>query len=258
MFALLSTIGRLVGVVVLGALLGAGAAPHSALLRAAGNPPTGTVGRDLGAHSCADSLPTGADFGVIATTDGRPYFASPCLSSEYAWANSLPYRAQYYVNLADPGHRSPHWGQGGPRVCHRGPKYGGGCAYDYGYEAAAAAWGYVAAVGPAGNGRWWLDVEIDNTWGYSSGGIAANREVISGALDYLRHVRHVTAGIYTETTWWDYITYGSAQFSNIPVWGGGAGSKRNARANCTSHSITGGPALMAQWISSGEDHDIAC
>jgi hypothetical protein len=203
-------------------------------------------------------MPTGASFGVIATTDGRPYFSSPCLSSEYSWASGLTYRPQFYVNLADPGHKSTHWAQGGPRACDRRPKYDAGCAYDYGYEAAAAAWSYVTAIGASGNARWWLDVETDNTWGYSSAGIAANRAVIHGALDYLRHRRHVTTGIYTETSWWDFITGGSASFSNTPVWGGGANSKAHAAANCRSHSITGGPALLAQWIRQGVDHDIAC
>ncbi len=203
-------------------------------------------------------MPGGGSFGVIATTDGRPYFSSPCLSAEYAWASALPYRPEYYVNLADPGHQSTHWAQGGPRACEPTPKYDVGCAYDYGYEAAAAAWGYVAVIGASGNTRWWLDVETDNTWGYSSAGIAANRAVIHGALTYLRRHRHVTAGIYTETMWWDYITGGSSSFSHIPVWGGGANSKAHATENCRSHSITGGPALLAQWIRQGVDHDVAC
>ena len=194
MLALLSTLTRYVGVLALGAVLGSGATPVSVAARQMGNPPAGAVGRDVGAASCAHTLPTGASFGVIATTDGRPYYPSPCLAAEYAWAHALPYRAQYYLNLADPGHKSPHWAQGGPRTCHRTPKYDRGCAYDYGYEAAATAWGFVASVGPAGAGRWWLDVEVDNTWGYTRAGEAANRAVIHGALDYLRYSHHVSAG----------------------------------------------------------------
>lgn len=256
MLVVWSALGRFIGVVVLGGLLGAGSATAPSL-RTAGNPPRGAIGRDVGASSCAQPMPSGASFGVIAATDGKPYFSSPCLSTEYAWAGSLTYRPQYYVNLADPGHRSSHWARGGPRACDRTPKYDLGCAYDYGYEAAVAAWGYVAAVGPPGGGRWWLDVETDNTWGRSSAGIAANRAVIHGALDYLRHRRHITAGIYTETVWWDAITGGS-RFSSTPVWGGGADSKAHALGNCRAQSITGGPALLAQWVRQGVDHDVAC
>jgi hypothetical protein len=257
-FALIPTLVRLVGVAIVGTMLGSGAATVTPSARGVANPPSGAIGRDVGSQSCSQALATDVSFGVIATTAGRPYFPSSCLSAEYAWASSLTYRPQYYVNLANPGHKSPNWGQGGPRACDRKPKYDLGCAYDYGYLAARAAWRYVSAVGPPGRGRWWLDVETDNTWGRTSHGIAANRAVIRSALNYLRHRHHVGAGIYTETIWWWEITGGTTDFRGTPVWGGGAGSKKNARHNCLAHSITGGPALMAQWIRHGVDHDIIC
>lgn len=249
---------RLIGVVVLGTLVGAGSPASAPRISSVGNPPSGAIGRDVGWQSCSHGFDTDVSFGVIATTAGRPYFPSPCLSAEYSWASSLTYRPQYYLNLANPGHKSPNWAQGGPRRCDPKPRYDEGCAYDYGYRAAAASWGYVTAIGSPGGGRWWVDVEVDNTWGYTTRGTVANRAIIRGALNYLRHRHHVTAGIYTETLWWWEITGGTKDFSDTPVWGGGAGSKRNARHNCLSHSITGGPALMAQWIRNGIDHDIAC
>lgn len=250
---------RLVVVALLGGVFGSGtaAAPVHARL-ASGAPVSGAVGRDVGDTSCASTLGTNAAFGIIATTAGRPYYPSPCLASEYAWAKGLSYRPEYYVNLADPGHRSSHWNQGGPKLCRPHPKYDLGCAYDYGYEAAAAAWGYAQAVGASGTGRWWLDVEIDNTWGGGAKGVAANIAVIRGALQELRTHPHVAAGIYTETVWWWEITGDTRSFSTTAVWGGGAGSRAHASANCLAHSITGGPALLAQWISKGVDHDIAC
>jgi hypothetical protein len=220
--------------------------------------PAGTLGHDVGSVSCQDPLPTGGDFGIVGATAGRPFFRSGCLAAEYAWASGFPYRPEYYINLADPGHKSSHWGHGGPRRCHRQTKYDVGCAFDYGYTAAAAALRYVQAVGSTGRGRWWLDVEIDNTWGTSRAGIAANIAVIDGALHYLRSQTHTGVGIYTETTWWSLITHSTRQFSHLAVWGGGAGSKRNAKHNCRKHSITGGPALLAQWIAGGVDNDVAC
>lgn len=250
---------QVIGVVALGVLLGAsGPLAHGATRRPAIAAPSGAVGYDVGNSSCNGTLPSGGAFGVIGVTAGRPYHRSGCLAAEYAWATGLTYQPQYYVNLADPGHKSSHWGHGGPRVCHRTPKYDAGCAYDYGYGAAAAAWRYVRAVGSTGHGRWWLDVETDNTWGFSHAGITANQSVIRGALHYLRARHHVPTGIYTETIWWDLITGGSTAFADVPVWGGGAGSKRHARQNCRPHSITGGPALLAQWIHGGVDRDIVC
>jgi hypothetical protein len=221
-------------------------------------PPRGAVGRDVGAQSCLATLPSGASFGIIGVTGGRPFHSSACLSPEYTWASGLTYRPQYYINLADPGHASSHWGHGGPRACHRKPKYDVGCAFDYGSQTAAAAWSAAKAAGSDGRGHWWLDVEVDNTWGTSASGIAANLADIRGALRYLRSRQHTSVGIYTETSWWDTITHGSTHFSGVATWGGGANSKRHARANCRPHSITGGPALVAQWIVGSVDHDIAC
>jgi hypothetical protein len=258
MLPLLSAFGRLIGVAALGAVLGSSSLPAIHLVASQATAPTGTIGRDVGDVSCDVPLSPDVAFGVIGTTEGKPYYPSPCLSSEYSWASSLTYRPQYYVNLADPGHKSAHWAKGGPRKCSRSTKYDAGCAYDYGYEAAQTAWGYVGSTGATGKGRWWVDVETDNTWGVTRSGVAANVAVIRGAIDALRSHSGVSAGIYTETVWWEIITGDSRAFSGTAVWGGGAGSKKHARENCRPHSITGGPALLAQWITGGVDHDIVC
>ncbi len=223
----------------------------------AGFPRSGAVGYDVGEFSCNGTLPSGGSFGVIGVTAGRPFHPSTCLGAEYQWARSRTYRPQYYLNLADPGHKSSHWGAGGPRACNRKARYDTGCAYDYGVKAAAAALRYIKSVGSSGDGRWWADVEPDNTWGASRAGIAANVAVIKGALHFLRGRPGTSAGVYTETIWWAEIT-GDARMRHTAVWGGGAGSKRNARHNCRRHSITGGPALLAQWIVGSNDHDLAC
>ena len=222
-----------------------------------GSPRSGATGYDVGDVSCAATLPRGGEFGIVGSTAGRPFHASSCLGAEYTWAKGLTYAPQYYVNLADPGHKSSHWGGGGPRTCHRKPKYDAGCAYDYGVKTATAALQSVRSVGSSGHGRWWVDVEPDNSWGTSRAGIAANVADIKGALHYLRTRPHTSAGVYTETVWWSSITHG-ARMSHTAVWGGGANTKRHARANCRRHSITGGPALLAQWVVGSTDHDVAC
>jgi hypothetical protein len=115
----------------------------------------------------------------------------------------------------------------------------------------------------AAGSRWWVDVETDNSWGSSTlgspGHTKANVADIQGALRYLA-THGLPAGIYTETNWWAPITGSSTAFSAVPVWGGGADSAANARANCKAVSITGGPALLAQWFTKqgGIDHDVAC
>lgn len=258
MAGLLTSLARLLLVVVVGSATLSSADPAGEQGSAASAPPAGTLGYDVGSESCSSQLPSGGSFGIVAVTAGRPYYVSPCLASEYQWASGQTYRPQYYVNLADPGHRSAHWNRGGPRACDPTPRYDVGCAYDYGYMAAADAWNDTQAEQATGGRRWWLDVETDNTWGVTRNGIKANVAVIRGALRYLAVRQGARTGIYTETEWWDFITGGSTSFSSVPVWGGGADSKRHAEANCRPHSITGGPALLAQWISGGTDHDISC
>jgi hypothetical protein len=218
------------------------------------------------AGSCSSPLSSDATFAVIRATNGQPFHsANPtCFSSETNEARQLPAAPQYYLNLADPGRASKsHWDHGGPTACHVAHDYDLGCAYDYGYLAAKHAVGFAKQHEMAAGSRWWLDVEIGNSWGSrhlkQPGHQAANAADIQGALHYLRS-QGLPAGVYTETVWWDAITGSPRGFSRVPVWGGGAGSLANARANCKQVSITGGPALLAQWFTKDSfvDHDVAC
>jgi hypothetical protein len=220
---------------------------------------------NAGVSSCDSGLSSGAAFAVIRATNGLPYnSADPtCFRTEVAQAQNLPAAPQLYLNLADPGRASKgHWDNGGPKACHTAHNYDAGCAYDYGYLAAAQAVGFARTHGVAAGSRWWVDVETDNSWGSATvgtpGHLSANVADIQGALHYFA-THGSPAGIYTETAWWAAITGSSRAFSHVPVWGGGAGSVKNARANCKSVSITGGPALLAQWFKDKtDDHDVSC
>jgi hypothetical protein len=220
---------------------------------------------NAGAGSCGSGLTAGATFAVIRATNGLPYNSSDaqCFGAEVAQAQSLVAAPQFYMNLADPGRASSgHWDDGGPKACHTAHNYNAGCAFDYGYRAAQQAVGFAGAHGMAAGSRWWVDVETANSWGGppdAPGHLAANVADIQGALRYFE-THGFPAGIYTETAWWKPITGSSTAFSPVPVWGGGANSAKNARANCKSVSITGGPALLAQWFvkQGGIDNDVAC
>jgi hypothetical protein len=224
------------------------------------------TGTDLDATSgsCTGPIATTNSFAVIRATDGQPYgSADPaCFAAETLDAKQLPAAPQFYLNLADPGKESSHWGQGGPRACDVTAGFDAGCAYDYGYLAAKQAVAFGHANGAPAASRWWVDVEPDNTWGNPGDGPpshrAANIADTRGALGYLNSHGY-PAGVYTETVWWEAITGVPAALSHVPVWGGGAGSAALARANCKQVSITGGPALLVQWFTTtAADHDIAC
>ncbi len=216
--------------------------------------------------SCSGSLTSGARFAVVQATNGKPYSTvdPSCFATELAAAARLPGAPEFYLNLADPGKASAgHWNDGGPKACHVAKNYDLGCAYDYGYQAAKQAVGFAASQGAASGSRWWVDVETDNSWGNRHltdppAHAEANIADIQGALHYLG-AHGYPAGVYTETAWWNPITGGSKRLSNVPVWGGGADSAANARANCKQVSITGGPALLSQWfVKRSVDHDVAC
>jgi hypothetical protein len=222
-------------------------------------------GVDVTADSGCSTISSGSAFAVIRATTGKPY-ASPdagCFHAAVVQAEALPAAPQFYMNLADPGKASAgHWNDGGPRACQVAHNYDVGCAYDYGYLAAEQAVGFASSQGARAGSRWWVDVETANTWGSASGAPghkAANVADIQGALKYLGSHGY-PAGIYTETAWWRPITGSPTTFSHVPVWGGGADSPKNARANCKPVSITGGPALLTQWFKTqgGIDHDVAC
>jgi hypothetical protein len=224
----------------------------------------GATASGVDVSSCGSGVPSSASFAVIRATNGLPYNSSDptCFGTEVSQAQNLAAAPQFYMNLADPGRASKgHWNDGGPKSCHVAHNYETGCAFDYGYLAAEQAVGFARSHGMAAGSRWWVDVETDNSWGSRSGApahLAANVADIQGALRYFA-THGFPAGIYTETSWWSAITGSSTSFTKVPVWGGGAGSAKNARANCKSKSVTGGPALLAQWFTSTHaDNDVSC
>jgi hypothetical protein len=224
----------------------------------------GATANGVDVSSCAAALSSSSTFAVIRATNGLPYNASDpsCFGTEVAQAQNLAAAPEFYMNLADPGRASKgHWNDGGPKACHVEHNYATGCAFDYGYRAAEQAFGFAHDHDMAAGSRWWVDVETDNNWGGPLGApahLAANVADIQGALRYFA-THGFPAGIYTETSWWTAITGSSTAFAQVPVWGGGAGSAKNARANCKAVSITGGPALLAQWFTNTHaDNDVSC
>jgi hypothetical protein len=157
-----------------------------------------------------------------------------------------------YMNTADPGAQSTHWNQGGPKPCS-GSSTDTGCAYDYGWMAAAHAFAYAAShTTGAATAQWWLDVETANTWSAST---VANAADIQGMLDYFQS-QSLSAGVYSSSSQWQTITGG--MHTPASVWLPGAGSQSTAVAWCGSIGFTGSPVNAVQYGSSPVDHDVAC
>src|SRR5437763_8624727 len=165
----------------------------------------GRYGNDISWPQCGGAYPVNAGFGIVGVTNGLPYSANPCLASQWRWATAAKGAPAFYMNLSNPGTAGSHWGVGGgPRSCS-GASTDAGCAYDYGWNAAAAAFSYAssqAGAAAASTHVWWIDVETANTW---SSNQALNATVIQGALTYLKQHTSRAVGVYSTSYQWGVI-----------------------------------------------------
>ena len=225
------------------------------LVATAGVARAASVGYDVSWPQCGAALPVDGDFRIVGANGGKPYDVNPCLADQYRWAAASP-GAAFYMNTANPGAASRvNWyGQRAPdAACSRANE--AACAYNYGYNAAAQAFGYAQRqTGAAGSHSWWLDVEIDNSW---SGNPALNVADILGSVAYLRG-QGVPVGVYSTDYQWGRIT-GGAHIPDLFNWLAGARDAGQAARWCgPDSSFTGGPVILVQWVEDGLDHDHAC
>jgi hypothetical protein len=208
------------------------------------------TGNDISYPQCGTSaLPQNA-FGVIGVTDGRAFTSNACLSSEVAWASKLfgdP--PSLYMNINAPIGPTGVKGETGPYGnCVDGAL---AClAENYGYKAAQYAFNYAASQNISSS-MWWLDVEWDNSWAYST---YLNRVTIDGAVHFFS-TQGLTVGIYSTSRMWRSITGG--YINNLPSWFPIASMPPSIYCS-TSYSFTGGPVYLVQYSSGGLDTDYAC
>jgi hypothetical protein len=251
--------------------------------------PPGSVGFDVSFPQCAGTPPTGGAFGIVGVTDGVAFSANPCLGTQYAGLSSA-YPTGLYVNTGNPGPQSSHWPTSPtttPAQCLTpADPDNPGCAYDYGWSAAADAVTAARTAGITLPGRvWWLDVENDNSWAPSDGDPAtpadlqANTADLQGEVDGLFAAGVQQVGIYSTGLQWQQITGGYTTttaatyqeswsayltprhpLSAAPLWIAGATSQADASANCNT-SFTGAPTALAQFSDSADgnaDADLVC
>jgi hypothetical protein len=215
---------------------------------------SGRYGNDISWPQCGGAYPSNAGFGVVGVSDGIPYSQNPCLASEWRWAAGRSGTPAFYMNLSNPGSSSTHWNQGGPKACS-GASNDAGCAYDYGWNAAAAALSYATAQSSssAATGHvWWLDIETANTW---SSDKSLNLSDVKGALAYLKQHTSKAVGVYSTSYQWGVIT-GGAQLA-APVWAAGASSAASAPSMCGT-GFTGRPVKLVQFPDGNYDGDYRC
>jgi hypothetical protein len=226
--------------------LGAGGA------RAAGGYPAGAAGTTIGSAQCGSDFPASPDaFAIIAVTGGRAFYQNACLVSEYHWAQAATNPASFYLNLNAPAGTTSFKGLTGPKgACQASDQ---GCqAYNYGYNAAQAAFADAQSQGTTAP-AWWLDIETGNTWSEST---ALNDQTIQGAIDFLQ-AQGISVGLYSTAEQWQQIAGSFAP--GLPNWAAGAPDAGSAAGFCTaSHSFGGGGVQLVQYPASIGDGVLVC
>jgi hypothetical protein len=231
-------------------LVTSGVAQSSTFYRA------GTTGYDVSFPQCGKPLPRGGSFGVVGVTNGLPWSANPCLGTQYQWARSMSSPPSLYLNTANPGPPSKYWNRAGPEACANPTSYSDtGCAYNYGWNAAADAFATASSAtsGASRTNFWWLDVETLNSW---EGSREANAATIEGYLDYLTGQGVAGVGVYSTAYQWSLIT-GGHELPSAPNWVAGASNQRAAPRLCGA-SFTDGPVWLVQYSSKGAGADYVC
>lgn len=242
--------------------------------------PVGSVGHDASYPQCGAALPPVGVFGIVGVTGGRAFSANPCLAAQYRWAAARPSSAAVYVNTGNPAPTSsyywPRSGSRDPALCRDATSTTDpGCAYDYGWHAAADALAVADRADPSIRRlTWWLDVEIANSW---NGDGISDAASLQGSMDLLRSKGIQEVGLYSTAYQWRTITGGysasnaagyrkawRASFvpryplETAPLWTATAGDRGAAQAACAT-SFTGAPAQLAQFVDgSGLDADLVC
>jgi hypothetical protein len=240
----------------------------------------GAIGYDVSTPQCGRTLPEIGAFGIVGVNGGRAFSLNPCFASQYEWAKRRPAASGVYINTGNPAPRSDYYwpasGSRDPALCRdntstRDP----GCAYDYGWHAAAAALAAADRVDPTSRSRtWWLDIETANSW---NGDGIANAADLQGVVDLLRSKGVARVGLYSTAYQWRTITGGYTASSagtyrtawrsaftpryrleSVPLWIATMGDAAAAKTACTT-SFTGGPAQMVQFVDgSGLDANYVC
>ena len=212
------------------------------------------LGFDVSWPNCAQRLPGGRDFAVVGVTGGRAFTTNPCLASQFPVAKRTGL-AELYMNIGILAGASAGMGRTGPRgICSTTQLW---CrSYNYGYNAARAAWSY--AVSRLGSGayapRWWLDVELNGNW--STRSTSVNAAAIAGALRFLSG--KVRVGVYSTSYQWRTIA-GSYR-PRVAVWYATVHTTASlALHHCAaSYGFTGGPVKIVQYTWGSVDADVLC
>ncbi|WP_235779468.1 glycoside hydrolase family 25 domain-containing protein [Sinomonas notoginsengisoli] len=272
---------RAAAAIALTLILAASAQPAMAAPSGGKGAAPSTLGIDISWPQCGTSVPTNQAFGIVGVNDGLANTTNPCLSDQLKWAaaskgGTAQAKVQLYVNTANPGGlNTASWPTSStPQNPYSQACTGGdtpACAWQYGWNRASedvdtrfapAASAAGLSADPAAY-RWWLDVELDNTWktGGTSADQTSNRAVLEGMTAHFTS-RGAKVGLYATAYQWGQIAGAvpaSSNLTGLDNWRPGATTQRAAQAACAAAPLTaGGHVTLAQFVSGGIDYNVSC
>lgn len=243
------------------------------------------LGNDISWPQCDRRLPSGQAFGIVGVTGGLANTTNPCLTDQLLWANTSSGAAnqpktQLYVNTANPGGlNTDSWpesnvdplGNVAPNpygTCNGADSLA--CAWQYGWNRAVEdvylrlkpAAQFAGLTDNPAVYRWWLDVEIVNTWKEGPSGHPSNVADLEGMVAYFSSIGS-QVGVYSTAYQWGQIA-GSAvgadsNLNGLKSWLAGARSEADAKKRCSLPSLTsGGQVTLTQFVSRNLDYDYSC
>ncbi len=195
--------------------------------------------------------PRRSRFVVLGLTNGPAFHPNPCLARQVDWVERhRMYAAAYAVTTYPFPRELRRHGADGPF----GADTLGGRLANVGYQQARFNLRTMAAAGLT-SPVVWIDVEDSSlrVWPRTP---QRNRAVVRGLLRGYREAE-LLVGFYSTPYVWGQIL-GDARYG-LPEWrSAGETSRAAARARCTTGSIQGGPAVLAQWWTTAMDFDLTC
>jgi hypothetical protein len=230
-------------------------------------PPDGPpLGVDISYPQCGKPLPSGQAFAIVGVNGGRAETTNPCLAAQLAWgAESIGGTAhddvQLYVNTGNPagGDLWPQSGSTPYGECDGSSSRP--CAYQYGWDRARDD-ATIRGVSNPEEYMWWLDVELANTWDYTSGGGTRNAAVLEGMTDYFASIGSRGVGVYSTRLMWGRIVGNgvdsTSSLNGLPNWRPTGSGLASAKANCALAPLTPGGVIELTQFTTTLDYNYSC
>jgi hypothetical protein len=189
---------------------------------------------------------------VIGLTNGPGFYVNPCLKKQVSWAKSHhTYTAPYAFATYPTPQQLKKYGAKGPYSATTSK----GKLRNAGY---AEARFNVANMRKAGlQAKFiWVDVEIAGSPAKWSKSKTKNTAVLDGLVAGYRK-EGLRVGFYLTSYQWRTLI--GTKHYGLPEWRTvGPRSKATALKSCSSATIQGGKAVLAQWWDTKHDHDVTC